>query len=124
MRYESSDATISNGKSERADFVGCLLRFAGHDFMDFRKNEANQGGSDGCMHFDDPDNAGLKPCLTKIGLPDVYRKWSDKVSLADFIVISAEAAIGRVATDNFDYAYAQEDGTQDKNYFRQGTFAQ
>ena len=29
----------------------CLLRFAGHDFMDFRKGAKNQGGSDACLAF-------------------------------------------------------------------------
>ena len=77
MQYEAQDSRIIEGKQNaRADFVGCLLRFAGHDFMDFRVNNKNPGGSDGCMHFDDPDNADLKPCLRRFGIPEVYKKWN------------------------------------------------
>lgn len=45
----------------QARFVGCLVRTAGHDFMDFR-HEADgttTGGTDGCFNLEDPDNAGL-----------------------------------------------------------------
>merc|ERR1711920_781354 len=44
-------------------FAGCVLRAAGHDFMDFRNGV---GGSDGCLRFDDPDNKGLINCLSNI----------------------------------------------------------
>jgi len=43
--------------------VGCLLRQAGHDFMDYRPDDPNVGGSDGCIHFDDPDNKGIPECV-------------------------------------------------------------
>eukprot|EP00971_Amphidinium_carterae_P311566 6192475-Amphidinium_carterae.1 len=44
----------------QADWAGCVLRVAGHDFMDFGDGE---GGSDGCLDLFDPDNAGLPECL-------------------------------------------------------------
>lgn len=47
--------------------AACLVRLAGHDFMDFRVNEADgssTGGADGCVNFADADNAGLAGCLT------------------------------------------------------------
>ena len=50
----------SNNHCPLADFAGCTLRAAGHDFMDFRNGA---GGSDGCLRFDDPDNKGLINCL-------------------------------------------------------------
>jgi hypothetical protein len=43
----------------RGNYAGCLVRLVGHDFMDFRRNDENQGGSDGCVNFLDPDNLGL-----------------------------------------------------------------
>jgi len=45
---------------------------AGHDFMDFRVGEENQGGSDGCVSFEDPDNKGLQKCMVKADMPKVY----------------------------------------------------
>lgn len=40
--------------------AGCLLRYAGHDLMDFRKDDENKGGLDGCLDFSTADNAGLE----------------------------------------------------------------
>lgn len=73
--------------------VACLVRAAGHDFMDYREGEVNEGGSDGCINFDDEDNANLQACLTNNKIPQLFEEVRDKVSLADFIVIIAEAAM-------------------------------
>jgi hypothetical protein len=105
-----------NNNCKFADFVGCTLRAAGHDFMDFRNGK---GGSDGCLRFDDPDNMGLINCLrgdfdkSKISvakggdkdldsfdktLHDVYKNFCTSVSLADFMVIAGQAVMGFAAT--------------------------
>eukprot|EP00448_Togula_jolla_P006443 CAMPEP_0170599488 /NCGR_PEP_ID=MMETSP0224-20130122/16823_1 /TAXON_ID=285029 /ORGANISM="Togula jolla, Strain CCCM 725" /LENGTH=560 /DNA_ID=CAMNT_0010924141 /DNA_START=70 /DNA_END=1752 /DNA_ORIENTATION=+ len=81
----------------QADVSGCILRMAGHDFMDFNA-ETKLGGSDGCTDMKEGDNAGLDVCLvagTEHGfeLYSFYQKFCTKVSLADFIVIAAEAAM-------------------------------
>ena len=86
--------------------------------MDYRPDDPNVGGSDGCIHFDDPDNKGIPECVQKFGINKLYQNWNDKVSIADFLVIIAEAAIGRVATDNYAVPYDKE------NYFREDTLAQ
>jgi len=57
------------------------------------------GGSDGCINFSEGDNKGLPQCLAKSGIETVYGNWCDKLSLADFIVIAAEAVTGRLAVD-------------------------
>ena len=46
---------------EKAEFVACLVRNAGHDFMDFRYrwDGKTSGGSDGCMNYEDDINKGL-----------------------------------------------------------------
>lgn len=75
--------------------MSCLLRTAGHDFMDFRPNHEHEGGSDGCINFSDPDNGGLQECLTRHGIPELFEEHRAKVSLADFLVIIAEAAMAR-----------------------------
>jgi hypothetical protein len=48
-----------------ARFGACLVRFTGHDFMDFRMNSNGQtfGGADGCVDLFDPSNIGLEACL-------------------------------------------------------------
>lgn len=81
-------------------YAACLIRLAGHDFMDYRNiNGTESGGSDGCIDLSDDDNKGLEQCLRDSALQTVYDKTCDKVSLADFIVIAAEAVTARTATD-------------------------
>lgn len=118
--YEKLDATVSDNNNPRGAFVGCLLRMAGHDFMDFRyeSDGTTTGGSDGCINFEDPDNKGLPECLELYNMPSVYEGFKDDVSLADFFVIAAEAAMGRTATDyNEKYRFASSSLA---NKFREG----
>lgn len=86
--------------ADKASYAACLVRLAGHDFMDFRRDAAGveTGGSDGCVNFNDPDNAGLEACLTATNIQSVYENHCDVASLADFIVIASEAAMARTAT--------------------------
>merc|ERR1719277_1511017 len=76
------------------------------------------GGSDGCLNFADPDNAGLKPCLTwgehGVSLQDAYKSYCTSVSLADFIVIAGEAVM---TVTRPDYPSTQ---TEFKNQFSFG----
>jgi len=58
----------------------------------------SSGGSDGCVNFRDPDNSGLAACITATRIEQAYQQHCDVVSLADFIVIAAEAVMGRTAT--------------------------
>lgn len=77
-----------------ADVCGCILRMAGHDFMDYKDGV---GGSDACTDMNEPDNAGLADCLVEgtegATIKEVYEKHCEFVSLADFVVIAAEAAM-------------------------------
>jgi len=111
MQEYKTGSPCTNNNCKLADFAGCVLRAAGHDFMDFR-NDA--GGSDGCLRFDDPDNKGLINCLrgdfdmdgdTDLDsfnrtLHDVYKNFCGVVSLADFIVIAGEAVMGFTETSH------------------------
>jgi len=91
------------------DFVGCVVRLAGHDLMDFRPNDSlNPGGSDGCLDFDEPENGGLEDCVDSdfgmagnMVLHTIYDEFCDKVSLADYVVLAAEAvmALARPSPD-------------------------
>ena len=98
-KYNSISAAVSDNNNQRADFTACLIRLAGHDFMDYRIGEEHHGGADGCVNFDDPDNKGLPSCLTKFGVNSILAPFKTKVSLADFVVIAAEAVIIRTSTN-------------------------
>lgn len=111
--YTQIATKIFSHMDETADqgvYAACLLRLAGHDFMDFRKGEDDQtsGGSDGCVNFEDDDNKGLDQCIAAIDVQYVYQGWCGQVSLADFIVIAAEAAMSKTATKfNADAPFAE-----------------
>jgi len=82
-------------KKHRMNFDACIVRTAGHDFMDFRytSDGTATGGSDGCINFEDDDNKGLPGCLVSFAVPDLYQQVCERVSLADFFVIAAEAVM-------------------------------
>jgi len=93
--YGGLDTTCTANFCPQADWAGCVLRVAGHDLMDYANGE---GGSDGCMDLSDPDNMGLPECLhmgEEFGssIFDAYKMHCSEVSLADFIVIAAEAVM-------------------------------
>ena len=68
---------------------------AGHDAMDFYRGT---GGSDACLHLDNPINAGLADCINSTGIQEIYETRCESVSLADFVVIAAEAMMYRTST--------------------------
>lgn len=89
----------TNSKEDQKSYVACMVRLAGHDFMDFRNEDGKtSGGMDGCMHFDDPAHAGLPECLDKFKVQDVYEQFCHHLSLADFIVLATEATYIRTAS--------------------------
>ncbi|CAJ1335279.1 unnamed protein product [Effrenium voratum] len=92
--YNSLPSTCTATECPQADWAGCVLRMAGHDFMDYKDGE---GGADGCVDLTDPDNLGLKECLYEgefgISIADAYEHFCESVSLADFVVIAAEAVM-------------------------------
>ena len=50
----------SKASADGRNLAACILRLAGHDFMDFRNNDGvTSGGADGCINFNDADNMGL-----------------------------------------------------------------
>jgi len=113
-QYETVDPTIKDNYNKRANFAGCLVRFAGHDFMDYRTG-AGRGGSDACIDFTEDDNAGLQPCLEEFKIADVFAKHCGSVSLADFIVIAAEAVMARTST-SYDPANPFAEGSLAKSF--------
>ena len=49
------------------------------------------------MDFNDPLNRGLPECIAEYKIDKAYEEHCGRVSLADFIVIAAEAAMGRTS---------------------------
>lgn len=111
----------------RADFAGCVLRLAGHDLMDFdpAADAGRRGGSDGCVDFGDADNAGLVStgpgsgetglCVVespsrgpgaRASLQRAYEPYCETVSVADFLVIAAEAVVSASAAEPVPFADA------------------
>mmetsp|Transcript_37497 Transcript_37497/g.96992 ORF Transcript_37497/g.96992 Transcript_37497/m.96992 type:complete len:521 (+) Transcript_37497:74-1636(+) len=92
--YDSLPNTCSAAACPQADWAGCVLRMAGHDLMDFKDN---QGGADGCIDLHDPDNKGLAECLHTgehgVSILTAYHAHCTQISLADFLVIAAEAVM-------------------------------
>lgn len=80
--------------------------------MDFHYVDSTNtlGGSDGCINYHDEDNTGLLDCLIDHDIISAYNSHCSKVSLADFIVIAAEAVMARTAT-SYNSADIYADGT-------------
>lgn len=74
--YEATDATVEANNNPRAELAGCILRMAGHDFMDYR-TDTGLGGSDGCINFHDEDNEGIVSCVQNFGLVEAYEEVCD-----------------------------------------------
>jgi len=75
--------------------------------MDFNR-ALNNGGADGCIDFQDPDNGGLKGCMltavherdsSNVSLELMWQDFCTEVSIADFFVIAAEALMENTAPD-------------------------
>ena len=77
--------TCTSSTCPRADFVGCVVRMAGYDLMDYRTGAPSSGGSDGCIAFSDTENRGLGACLA-----------GDDVSLAKAYEQVPSYVLGRV----------------------------
>ena len=79
--------------------AACVIRLAGHDALDYYTDGGRNtyGGSDGCLDLNNTINEGLVECINNTGIIDVYDKTCGSVSLADFIVIAAEAMMYRLS---------------------------
>ena len=91
---------LHDASNTKREFAACLVRLAGHDFMDFRQHAdgTTTGGADGCMNFDERPHFGIPECVQATNVLTTYDKFCDVVSLADFIVIITEAAQAKAAT--------------------------
>lgn len=94
--YNSLPGACTGDICPQAEWAGCVLRMAGHDFMDF-DSTTGLGGADACTDMDAADNAGLLACLAHgengVSLSQAYSQFCHAVSLADFLVIAAEAVM-------------------------------
>lgn len=122
MNLVTSDQDATTRNTRLAHFGGCVLRMCGHDFMDF---EDGVGGSDACTDMEESSNAGLYACLnegheeygdSELSMYRIYQDVCDVVSLADFVVISAQAVMIYMSDDE----HRQALGKALKNNFKFG----
>jgi len=75
-----------------------------------------KGGADGCIDFQDPDNAGLKGCMLQavterdssdVSLELMWQDFCSEVSIADFFVIAAEALMEATAPSSSQAMWGQ-----------------
>jgi len=92
--YDRLDPKCNQTFCPQADWAGCILRAAGHDFMDFADG---RGGSDGCLDMQDKHNGGLHACLFEgefgMSINTAYQQFCTRISLADFMVLAGEAVM-------------------------------
>lgn len=90
---------------DRGHFLGGIVRLAAHDFMDFDVTAAgNQLGSDGCIDFLHPANAGLSDLWCDDSEACPLKALHDGpyafMSRADFWVAAANAVIRTTSINN------------------------
>lgn len=69
------------------------------------------------MNFKDGDNMGLKSCNIKSNIPKIYETVCDRISLADFSVIAAEAMMA-VASPTFNKDAPFGEGSVEENFMK------
>jgi len=97
--YADHSDTCMPDNCPRAEFIGCVVRFPGHDLLGSATDGfgGQFGGADGCWE----SSRGLFDCTSgnTLSLLEVYRDVCSQVSLGDFAVIAAEALMAHTATD-------------------------
>ena len=97
--YADHSDTCMPDNCPRAEFIGCVVRFPGHDLLGSATDGfgGQFGGADGCWE----SSRGLFDCTSgnTLSLLEVYRDVCSQVSLGDFAVIAAEALMAHIATD-------------------------
>jgi len=105
--YKALPHRCDESECLQSDFAGCVLRVAGHDFLDYNL-ASGTGGSDGCTDLAADNNKGLAACLHDgqfgLSLNQAYQPFCETISLADFFVIAAEAVMMATRRNAEDYA--------------------
>lgn len=123
--YESlySDiAAIANSISDaqdRAHFFGAIVRLVAHDFMDANTSRNNVLGSDGCIEWDHPSNAGLNDVWCnndeRCPLKALYDTKYNHLSRADYWIAAANAVIHHTSDNALDLRHTFVWGRMDNN---------
>ena len=93
---EIRDLIPENGQ-DRTDFVGAAIRLAWHDASSYR-SATNDGGVDGCINFEDPDNNGLEDIHAT--LTDLHTSYTTLLTQADIFQLAAQVATVESFADN------------------------
>jgi len=95
-----------DNQDDLSHFYGGIVRLVAHDFMDYDAHGDNGMGSDGCIEFDHPTNAGLETVwCDDCEITKLYNKKYSHISKADFWIIAGNAVIRQTAIgDGLDMA--------------------
>jgi Peroxidase len=93
------NALLDRPNSPVTNLRALALRLSFHDCV---------GGCNGCINFNNPDNAGLQPAVTSLTSLYYANGYNNIVSLADFYALAATVSI--------------TNAVQESNYQRSGTF--
>jgi len=99
--YATLATAVQQSKSPRRgqrpeDFVGAIVRLSFHDAGEFLPGSDDSFRSDGFVHIDNGDNAGLQQVIAQ--LDTLWRQHCSVVSRADFWVLAAKVAIEQSGT--------------------------
>mmetsp|Transcript_23458 Transcript_23458/g.34794 ORF Transcript_23458/g.34794 Transcript_23458/m.34794 type:complete len:530 (+) Transcript_23458:84-1673(+) len=106
-------ARVIRNDGDRGHFFGGIVRLAAHDFMDFDRNQDTADdrlGSDGCLDFSNPANAGLPDlwCDNPTACPfkALYdTSYATLMSRADFWVAAANAVVAETSVARIDMPF-------------------
>ncbi len=96
-----SIASRISDPAESSHFYGGILRLVAHDFMDHDSNSIDDPmGSDGCLDWQSPKNAGLSSIWHEGS--ELYRMWAEgyaDLSWGDFWIIAANGVVYETSVD-------------------------
>ncbi|KAK3246039.1 hypothetical protein CYMTET_44410 [Cymbomonas tetramitiformis] len=94
----------------RGDIIGAAVRLSFHDAASFSPVDGN-GGIDGCLQFDKPENAGLQAFWDFVR--PTYERWRDFVglSLADFWALLSIVLIKEAQGPTIPFQWGRIDAT-------------
>lgn len=94
----------------KSAFNGGLTRLAFHDSTTYLKT-SNEGGPDGCLNLDDPDNAGLAHHVEMMEV--LWQPFKNRISRADFWYLAAVTVVEHAGGPSIPFRYGRKDCTNE-----------
>lgn len=90
----------------QSDFLGGVVRLSFHDAGTYSLTAKN-GGPDGCVDYNDPDNAGLQEVADEV--EKLYTPFKNRLSRADFWALTAIEAVSISQGPSMNFRYGRKD---------------